>query len=253
MEKISIVSKDKRFIYAKDMLVRNGYDCEICEPYSFRDGDVLLLSPKAELNEKELDAVFSCGKSINTVFTGQGRIVKKYFNGAIIDYSLDEAFLLENAYITAQCAIRRTLENLDSVIYGKKALVIGYGRIGKYLASMLKSLGAVVFISARREESLKDAELCGMKACLISEINPKSLDLVYNTVPYKIVSRSISDNFSPDALIMELASGEGGFEDEGVAVKALGLPGKFMPKSAGKAIYDLVCRFLSQNSGRRFI
>ena len=253
MEKISIISKDKRFAYTKDILVKNGYDCEICEPHSFCGGDVLLFSPKAELNEKELETIFSCGKNIKAVFTGQGQIVKKFFGGAIIDYSCDESFLLENAYITAQCAIRQTLENLDSVIYGKNALVIGYGRIGKYLASMLKSLGAVVFISARREESLKDAELSRMIPCQISEIDPKSLDLVYNTVPYKIVGKDISDNFSSEALVMELASGSGGFEDENVAVKALGLPGKYMPKSAGKAISDLALRFLSLNCERRFV
>ena len=100
---------------------------------------------------------------------------------------------------------------------------------------------------------LKDAELSGMKPCVISDIDPKSLDLVYNTVPYKIISKDISNNFSKDSLIMELASGNGGFEDENVAVKALGLPGKYMPKSAGKAIYDLVHRFLSQHSERRNI
>jgi hypothetical protein len=65
--------------------------------------------------------------------------------------------------------------------------------------------------------------------------------------------KEISDNFSDDALIMELASGSGGFEDENAAVKALGLPGKYMPKSAGKAIYDLVRRFLSQYGERRYL
>lgn len=253
MEKISIASKDKRFIYVKELLLQNGYGCEICEPYSVCNGDVLLLSPKAELREDEMEAIFLNGKNIRAVFTGQREIVKKYFDGAIIDYSDDETFLLENAYITAQCAIRKTLEDIDSVIYGKNALVIGYGRIGKYLASMLKSLGAVVFVLARREESLKDAELSGMKPYRIFDIDLKSLDLVYNTVPYKIISKDISDNFSKDSLIMELASGGGGFEDENVAVKALGLPGKYMPKSAGKAIYDLVHRFLSQHSERRNI
>ena len=253
MKRISIASKDKRFIYAKEMLMQSGYDCEICEPYSICNGDVLLLSPKAEYDENEIEALFTKGKNIKAVFTGQEKIVEKYFSGAIIDYSCDETFLLENAYITAQCAIRRTLEDMDSVIYGKNALVIGYGRIGKYLASMLKSLGAIVFVSARREESLKDAELAGMKPCKISEIDLKSLDLVYNTVPYKIVSKEISDGFSPDALVMELASGCGGFEDESACAKALGLPGKYMPKSAGKAISDLVCRTLSQNGERRIL
>lgn len=251
MEKISIASKDKRFIYVKDLLVQNGYGCEMCEPYSFCNGDILLLSPKVELSEDEIEAILLNGKNIKAVFTGQSKIIKKYFNGAIIDYSSDETFLLENAYITAQCAIRRTLEDIDSVIYGKNALVIGYGRIGKYLASMLKSLGAVVFVLARREESLKDAELSGMRPCRISDIDPKSIDLIYNTVPCKIIGKDISDNFSDDALIMELASGGGGFEDENAAVKALGLPGKYMPKSAAKAIYDLLCRFLSQCDERR--
>ena len=43
--KISIVSKDKRFIYVKDMLEARGYLCDICNIDTYCDSDVVLLSP----------------------------------------------------------------------------------------------------------------------------------------------------------------------------------------------------------------
>jgi len=180
------------------------------------------------------------------VFTGDGSRIKKYFLGRVLDYSDSESFLLDNAYVTAQCAIKLTFEHTDFSLRGKRALVLGYGRIGKYLASMLKSLGAVVFVFARREEARNDARKDGFIPCELSELNGCAPDLVYNTVPHKIVDKETSDKLLKRALIMDLASSPGGFFDEEVAMKASALPGKLMPESAGKAIFNYVSSVLSQ-------
>ena len=111
---------------------------------------------------------------------------------------------------------------------------------------MLRSLGADVFIYARSEKSREDATLNGMKPVKILEISNIGLDTVYNTVPNIIVGKSITDGMRGKSLIMELASSPGGFEDVDVAIKALGLPGKMMPKSAAGAICDLVSSVVSE-------
>ena len=245
MKRISIVSCDKRFYYAKELLSDNGYDCNICSPDSVGDADIIILPPRIDTGEGLLERVFhSCSKD-TVVFSGQSHIVKRYFSGRVFDYSDNEAFLLSNAYITAQCAIKLTFENMDSVLLGKRALVIGYGRIGRYLASMLKNLGAVVFVYARREESRLDAMHNGLSICDISEIKDKSLDLVYNTVPYIIIDKAVCESIPDSTLVMELASTPGGFEDSSRAIQALALPGKMMPRSAGEAIYCFVESTLS--------
>ncbi|MBQ8392199.1 MAG: hypothetical protein IJX51_00350 [Clostridia bacterium] len=248
MKKICIASKDNRFIYAKELFDKNGYLCKICDIEDVDYPDALVLSPRLEHDDANLRCLAARVRDDTVIFTGQGEKIKAYFKGRVIDYSENESYLLKNAYITAQCAIKLTYERLTSPVYGKRALVIGYGRIGKYLASTLKSLGAVVFVYARREESRVDAALNGMG--ILAELSLKtaeSLDLVYNTVPYRIVDKSVSNGFKGDAFVMELASAPGGFEDDGIAVRAPALPGRMMPEEAGKAIFDLIDSYLCLN------
>ena len=246
MKKISIFSEDKRFPYAKELFSNRGYRCALNDMSSLADADALVLSVAPTDTENSLSTLLPNLKKGAVVFTGSKDMVSRLFDGRVIAYSDSEAFLLKNAYITALCAIRLTFEKDDSLLLGKKALVLGYGRIGKYLSSMLRSLGADVFVYARSEKSRADAILNGTKPVKISEIPDIGLDAVYNTVPNIIVEKGISDGLRGSSLIMELASSPGGFEDESVAVKALGLPGKMMPKSAAEAVCDLVSSVLSE-------
>ena len=249
MEKICIVSRDKRFAYARELFINCGYECEICEPFSLKDGDIILFSPKNNFTDHELRKMLSDVDHEAIIFTGKKEKVEKHHAGIVLDYSDSESFLLDNAYITAQCAIKLTFENTDFSLHGKRVLVLGYGRIGKYLSSMLKCLCADVFVYARREESQKEASLNGFGICELSEIDKLDFDLIYNTVPFKIVKREITDKLRSSALIMELASDPGGFYDENIALKAAALPGKLMPQSAGKAIFDYVISILSHLKG----
>jgi dipicolinate synthase subunit A len=198
-----------------------------------------------EYADKELRCLLSRVNESATVFCGNGSAVKRYFNGKVLDYSDNEAFLCENAYITAQCALKLTLDNADTVLRDKKALIVGYGRIGKYLAAMLRALGAVVFVYARRKESQLDASFNGcVPVSLNSNVIPE-LDLVYNTVPEIIIGKDFTDMLSNKSLIFELASPPGGFEDISRVISARGLPGKMLQKSGANAISDFVLRNLS--------
>ena len=48
-----------------------------------------------------------------------------------IDLLQDEAYLAQNAAITAHCALAIAMENLPVTLDGCKTLIIGWGRIGK--------------------------------------------------------------------------------------------------------------------------
>ena len=67
-----------------------------------------------------------------------------------IDYFKREEFVLRNAYITAEGALELTMGRLPRTIRGTPCLVIGYGRIGKFLARLLCALGAEVTVAAAR-------------------------------------------------------------------------------------------------------
>ena len=111
---------------------------------------------------------------------------------------------------------------------------------------MLRGLGADVFVYARKESARQEAQLAGCRVAAVSDISELCLDMVYNTVPQIIVDRQMSGAISKNALVMELASTPGGFENGDIALKAPALPGRMMPRSAGEAVYDLVSSVLSK-------
>ncbi len=237
---IGIISQDKRFTFVRDTLLSSGHKCSICDIDTYCDYDALVLSPRMELDCEKLRKLFLKVEGKTIVISGRKDIISKYFDGVIYDYADNEAFLLRNAYITAQCALKLTLENIDTLVYGKRTLIVGYGRIGKYLASMLKALGAVIFVYARREESRLDAMLNGCTPVSLEDISELNLDLVYNTVPDLIIEKHHTELIPRKSLIIELASSPGGFVDKSRVLNAQGLPGKMMVKSAAEAIYSFI-------------
>ena len=123
--------------------------------------------------------------------------------------------------------------------------IIGYGRIGKYLCRLLKSLGASVTVFARREVSRIEAIDKGYTAYPISSITKRYYDVIFNTAPSPIISKAESNKISRQTIVIDLASLPGGFEDADFPERALGLPGKMKPESAGKAIFDFVYEYIS--------
>ena len=69
----------------------------------------------------------------------------------VYDYSAKEEFAVANALLTAEGAVEIAMNEYEGTIFDSKCLVCGFGRIGKMLAKMLKSLNAQVTVSARNE------------------------------------------------------------------------------------------------------
>ena len=78
-----------------------------------------------------------------------------------VDLLKDEAYLLENAAITADCTIPIAEASLNCPWTQTAALVIGWGRIGKALSARLRDLGCAVTVSSRRPEHRQEAEALG--------------------------------------------------------------------------------------------
>ena len=58
------------------------------------------------------------------------------------DYYADEAVQVLNAAITAEGAIGEAIRTSDRTLWDSRVLILGYGRIGRALASRLRALGA---------------------------------------------------------------------------------------------------------------
>lgn len=153
-----------------------------------------------------------------------------------VDFLRDEAYLCENAYITAECALDVAIPYLSRTIRGCPVLIIGWGRIGKCLGQLLKSIGTDVTIAARNPAHRAMIHALGYGTVDVSEI-PVSLShfrLLYNTVPHPVLNREQMRSCREDCVKIELASRDG-MEGEDVII-ARGLPGIHMPESSGELI-----------------
>lgn len=146
------------------------------------------------------------------------------------------------------------MEATERTIHGSKCLVVGYGRIGRLLASRLRALGAEVTVSARRYSDLAWITAGGY-SCLRTGALAGTLgqfDLIFNTVPALIFDAERLRELKEDCVLLDLASQPGGVDFAAAkelgrrALAAPGLPGKVAPQSAAAAIRDSIYHILEE-------
>ncbi len=170
------------------------------------------------------------------------------------NYASKEAFALRNAVPTAEGALKIAMEATGRSICGMRACVLGFGRIGAVLAKDLLALGARVTVFARRNGPRAFAEALGAEAYAFDDLAAEIglYDCIFNTVPERVIVSGALEKIKNGAPYIELASAPGG-ADEALArslgvkfVPAGGLPGKIMPKSAGKIIYETIKEMMEE-------
>lgn len=153
-----------------------------------------------------------------------------------LDFLKNDYYLAKNAAITADCAVRVAAARIKTVFSDTSALVIGWGRIGKCLAALLKQIGCRVTVAARKTSDRAMLNAFGFDTADSLQLsNPKKFDLIFNTVPSPVLNR-YSLAGCPDTLKIDLAS-KPGLEGPDV-VWARGLPGLYTPESSGKLIAE---------------
>ncbi len=158
----------------------------------------------------------------------------------VVDLLEDPFYVSENADITARCAIHMAAQTLPVTYKGLSVAVVGWGRIGKCLASHLRALGADVTVVARKEKDLAMLRALGYRAGVM----PADFDgyrVLFNTAD----SAGIV-NAPRKCLKIDLASVQGIHDTD--AIWARGLPGKLAPESSGRLIAESVLRLI-RNGG----
>ena len=205
--------------------------------------NVTVLNTKVSINDV-LEALDQ-----ETVVSGYG-LPRLFVNGAeargaaLVDLSLDEEFLSENAELTALAALGILLNSTTSSLRDMNVGIVGYGRIGRRLTNMLLYLGTRVRVYTTRPDLRLDLCEYGVAtAASAADADLRGLDVLINTAPAAI--------FSPESVphglrIMELASGDN-FVGIGGVERYPSIPAKMFPKSAGRAWGRTIERFLNQN------
>jgi len=178
----------------------------------------------------------------------------KAYNVFAVDILEREEMAVLNAIPTAEGAIQIAMEELPITINGSKIMILGYGRIGKVLSKMLSGFGAEVYIEARKYSDIAWINANGQKPVYISALKQYigSMNVIVNTIPYKILDSSMLENIGKDCLIIDLASKPGGVDLErakalGIKVIwALSLPGKVAPVTAANFIKQTVYNIIEE-------
>lgn len=183
-----------------------------------------------------------------------GKIPKVLYNGIInnIDLLKNEEFNILNSIPTVEGSIKIIIEEREETIHESNILVCGFGRIGKILCNRLKALGANIYCSARKDSDLAWIREEGYIPLKYGEIEKYGgiFDVLINTVPTLVIDKEKIDSFRQDILLIELASNPGGIDREHAILKklnikiALGIPGKEMPKAAGRYIKEITNKLI---------
>lgn len=162
-----------------------------------------------------------------------------------LDLLQDAEYLAVNAAITADCALQAAAPLMTTTIADSPTLIIGWGRIGKCLAQLLKAVGTDVTIAARKSSDRAMAKALGLNAVGMEELTQPlpQYRLIFNTAPELVLHKEQAET-ARNCVKIDLAS-KPGIEGSDV-VWARGLPGIHAPESSGKLIAQSVLRLCKE-------
>lgn len=162
-----------------------------------------------------------------------------------MDLLKDDTYQYENAVITAECALRVAAARISFTLRKAPVLIVGWGRIGKHLAFLLKAYGSDVTVLSRSPLHRAEAASFGMQA-ISPALLPKRIGryrVLFNTAPGMMIPRELAQ-LCENCVKLDLASVPGIEGDD--VIRANGLPGIHAPESAGRLIAGTVIRLLQE-------
>ena len=169
-----------------------------------------------------------------------------------VDYFAREELTVRNAAATAEGALEILMRELPVTLLGERILVVGFGRIGKFLALRLHLLGARVTVSARKPADRAWIQCLGLEAADTERLDVSGFRAVVNTVPALVLDEKRLLRLDRDCMCLDLASKPGGVDFAAAqrlglrTIHALGLPGRACPESAAAAIRDTIYNVINE-------
>lgn len=198
------------------------------------------------LNKK---SIFFSGKLDESTLT----LARKYMIRTV-DILIREDFAILNAIPTGEGILEIAMRETFFTLNSSNILIVGYGRVGKTTAMMLRGLGANVYVAAKPFHEQSYAVTHGMKIVDFDEMKQRMhhMDILINTVPVLVVTEEILKNAKKNCLLIDIASKPGGIDFEKArelglkTIWALSLPGKVAPMTSAKIVRDTVLNVLRE-------
>lgn len=241
--RIYIAGHGAREAYLTELAREKGYSVNGEGPWDF----VVLELPRSEM-AKELAARLPAGQRI---VCGQASpaLEQAAQDGGwrLLPILKDERFTLENAVLSAEGAVYFAMRQADFSLCRAHCAVVGYGRIGQALTRMLRGLGAQVTVVARRQESRDAAGPGSVGLEALGELLPR-VQVLFSTVPAPVIGKELLALAPENALLLELASPPYGIDLAAAQEMGLrawlesGIPGRYCPKDAARAVLNYLER-----------
>ncbi len=238
--------------WPKDM----AYDV-IVLPYPHCERDGMLQTPLASRPLTAQDAALMIPEGARVVTGSLGDILQTVQQSRawrVHNPGWEEAFAVGNAVPSAEGAIAVAMAASDTCLHGSRCVVIGYGRLGRILARMLRGLGATVCVAARKAKDRTWIRAEGHEACSIVALceHLRGAHFVFNTAPALVLDAALLACLPSDAQVIDLASAPYGVDFD--AAKRLGiaariepsLPGRYAPRYAGGVLLEVIEEILKE-------
>lgn len=157
---------------------------------------------------------------------------------------LDEVYAVENAIQTGEAALMLIIRATNTSIFTQKLFIFGFGRLGKALAKLFSDLGLNFAVCTNDYYERASAHItCNQVYDLNAPL--QDADVIVNTIPAKIFGKERIEKATKCCYILDLASFSSldNMDADSIGIpydNALGLPGKYSPKSAGEILADAV-------------
>ena len=280
MEKVVILGGDNRQIELYKLFRKEGYNTSLfgfdaidkdsdrnvyqklqeCDylflpiPYKTNRGLIKMPFSKKSFTLHDVQAVL---KEDCVVLLGKSDSESEYFLNLrslkFWDFLKDENFLVENARLTAEAALAIAMLRNTKSLNDCKVSILGFGRISKQLIRLLNAFNCPIYVTTRRNMDESNENLNGGGFIhtnrALKAVN--KADIVFNTIPKIIFDEKKMTEVKANVTIFELSSYPYVFDMDYARAKGMdirieaGLPGRFFPKSAAKAIYKSFKTFMN--------
>ena len=268
MKKIAILSGDKRQTFACDVLKERGFDAYIKNNMDFHDDDFILCGTPFLKNGAYINCDYHSAFPAET-FLGLLQKNQVVFAGSVPEkmrsladkmrlqlYDLldDPILVWKNAYLTAEALLGKIITETDFSLRNSKVLILGFGRCGMNIASLLKGFDAEISIYDHTAKNLARAASFGYRIAEYGKLHLLLPDcqLLINTVPQKILTLNHYEKINRNCVLYDVSSAPYGLEKENAYRNDLslhtcpGLPGKYTPQAAGEFIAGTIISYIER-------
>ncbi len=256
----AVIGGDARFAYLTRLLSTCGRDARAVKGVRCDVPGIVAAQPEEIPSAKNIVMNWPCpdGEEILSMLDSGTKVFfcgpksPEYVPEGIeaVDLWQDERLKLENAWLTAEGAISAAMKLTPRCLKDCHCLVIGWGRIGKALTELLTGMNAQVTVASRSEKGRNSAAERGAEGVStynIAQFVPGK-QIIFSTPPDRVLDEHSLKYADPDALILDLSSPPYGVDQEaarGLNLRAWrepGLPGRYCPYSAARALLNAIFR-----------